>query len=190
MSSSSTPGESAGRHTGVAASPGGDLPADETLEQATSQADAGTGPPADVAALRQEIEQTREQLGATIEQLAAKADIKAQARDKAGELAGAVKSKTALARAEAAARARSVRDQLAAKAGGTGAAANQAANSARQQAAKLAGTSAAAWQATPEPVRQAVTKAASSARRHRDPIAAAAGLLLLGSLLRRCRRRQ
>ncbi len=37
--------------------------------------------PADGAALRREIEQTRAQLGATVEALAAKADVKARAQD-------------------------------------------------------------------------------------------------------------
>ena len=46
-------------------------------------------------ALTQEIEQTRERLGDTVEQLAAKADIKRAARVKAAELTGRVKSAAA-----------------------------------------------------------------------------------------------
>jgi type VI protein secretion system component VasF len=38
--------------------------------------------------VRQEIEQTRERLGETVDQLAAKADIKARARAKAAEVSG------------------------------------------------------------------------------------------------------
>ena len=45
----------------------------------------------DARELEHEIEQTREQLGDTVEQLAAKADIKRLARAKAAELAGRMK---------------------------------------------------------------------------------------------------
>jgi uncharacterized protein DUF3618 len=41
----------------------------------------GHSAPPDVAALRREIEQTRAQLGATVEALAAKADVKARAQE-------------------------------------------------------------------------------------------------------------
>ena len=58
---------------------------------ATSHADADTGPPDDVEELQQEIEQTRERLGETVEQLVAKTDVKARAQDKAAELTGRVK---------------------------------------------------------------------------------------------------
>jgi hypothetical protein len=46
--------------------------------------------PDDAQALREEIERTREHLGATVEQLAAKADVKGRAQAKAAELAGQV----------------------------------------------------------------------------------------------------
>jgi ElaB/YqjD/DUF883 family membrane-anchored ribosome-binding protein len=68
-----------------------------TPEEAVSQAGAETAPPDEAAELRKEIEQTRERLGDTVEQLAAKADVKAQAKAKATELADAVRSKVALA---------------------------------------------------------------------------------------------
>jgi len=42
----------------------------------------------DQAGLEQEIERTREQLGQTVEALAAKADVKAQARAKAAQVTG------------------------------------------------------------------------------------------------------
>lgn len=48
--------------------------------------------------LTREIEQTRERLGDTVEQLAAKADVKSLARAKAAELAGRVKVAAALLR--------------------------------------------------------------------------------------------
>jgi hypothetical protein len=192
MTTSPSAAESTGRHAAdVATSPGSDLPAEQTLEEAAPPAEAvDAGPPDVVAELRQEIEQAREQLGDTVEQLAAKADVKAHAKAKVAELADAVKNKIASARAQADARAGSARDQLAIKAGATGAAANWVGNSARQQVVKVADACTPVWQATPEQVRQAVTKTASSARQRRIPIAAAAGVLLLGCLMRRRRRRR
>ena len=44
----------------------------------------------DATQLREEIERTREHLGATVEQLAAKADVKGRAQARAAELAGQV----------------------------------------------------------------------------------------------------
>jgi hypothetical protein len=54
------------------------------------------------AELKQEIERTREQLGETVEALAAKADVKAQARAKASQVTGRLRSRTAQARQQAA----------------------------------------------------------------------------------------
>jgi hypothetical protein len=42
--------------------------------------------------IRQEIEKTREQLGQTVEELAAKIDVPARARGKAAEVSGRVKA--------------------------------------------------------------------------------------------------
>jgi predicted transcriptional regulator len=42
--------------------------------------------------IRQEIEKTREQLGQTVEELAAKVDVPARARSKAAEVTGRVKA--------------------------------------------------------------------------------------------------
>ncbi len=42
--------------------------------------------------IEQEIEQTRERLGQTVEELAAKVDVPARARDKAAEVTGRVKA--------------------------------------------------------------------------------------------------
>jgi LPXTG-motif cell wall-anchored protein len=58
--------------------------------------------PADEAqALREEIEQTREHLGDTVEQLAAKADVKKQARAEAARLGERVRVAVARARGQA-----------------------------------------------------------------------------------------
>jgi hypothetical protein len=46
----------------------------------TSEPVSQSGPPDDLEQLRSEIEQIREHLGDTVEQLAAKADVKAQAK--------------------------------------------------------------------------------------------------------------
>src|SRR5215467_9254501 len=88
----------------------GSAPDGET-PQTTAPARAQGAPPDDVQELQREIEQTREQLGDTAEQLVAKADVKARAQSKAAELAGRVKGQAATARAQAAAGAGSVRDQ-------------------------------------------------------------------------------
>jgi uncharacterized protein DUF3618 len=49
--------------------------------------------PATAEQLQQEIERARERLGETVEELAAKADVKAQARAKAAEVKGQARSK-------------------------------------------------------------------------------------------------
>jgi ElaB/YqjD/DUF883 family membrane-anchored ribosome-binding protein len=48
----------------------------------------GDAPPDDIQALTEDIERTREDLGETVAALAAKADIMARAREKAGEVTG------------------------------------------------------------------------------------------------------
>ena len=60
----------------------------------------------DAEQIREEIERTREHLGATVEQLAAKLDVKTRARAEAAELAGRLKRAGAEARRTAPARAR------------------------------------------------------------------------------------
>jgi Protein of unknown function (DUF3618) len=141
---------------------------DDTTEMAR-KADAASAAPGDAQQLRQEIERTRQQLGDTVEELSAKADVKGRARAKAAELSGRVKGGTSRAKEKAGARAGDMRSQLAA---GTGAA---------QKRAAAVGTP--VWEATPEPVRQAVTKGASTAKRRRVPLAAAAGLFIAGYLV-------
>jgi hypothetical protein len=51
----------------------------------------GAGPSGDPDELRQEIVQTRERLGETVEQLVAKTDVKARAKSKGTELAARAK---------------------------------------------------------------------------------------------------
>jgi Protein of unknown function (DUF3618) len=49
--------------------------------------------PDEAQRIRAEIERTREHLGATVEQLAARVDVKARARDKANELVRQTRSR-------------------------------------------------------------------------------------------------
>ena len=60
---------------------------------AASRASAEPAAREDSTQLQRKIERTREQLGQTVEQLAARADIKGRARDKAADVSGQVKSK-------------------------------------------------------------------------------------------------
>lgn len=188
MTTSGPAGKAAGRQAaGPATSSGTGELAEDALDDGAprpaSQGDAEAGPPDDVQELQQEIEETRAQLGETVEQLAAKTDVKARARGKAAELTGRVKGTTSQARTQAAARAGSVRDQLASKAGGTGQRAMSLGTAAKEQlSGRAAAAGTPAWEATPEPVRQAVAKGASSARQRRAPLAVAAGVLVVSYL--------
>ena len=60
-----------------------------------SEAGPGATAPENEQELRQEIEQTRERLGDTVELLVAKTDIKGRAQAKVAGLAGRVKGKSA-----------------------------------------------------------------------------------------------
>ena len=140
-----------------------------------AQEGAGAAVPADPQELKREIERTREELGDTVEQLVAKADVKSRAQARASEFAGLLKARVGQAQQQASHRADSMRGQLA----GTAA-------TAQQRVTAAAGP---VWEATPEPLRQAVSKGASTARQRRVPLAAgAAGLLLACYLVVRRRR--
>jgi Protein of unknown function (DUF3618) len=163
----------------------------------------------EVARLQEEIEQTRERLGETVGQLAARADVKGMAASKASEVSERMKSKADQMRQQAVSTAGNVRDQLAGKADLARQQAATTADSVRgqladktttvRQKAQSAGQSgkdqivaaaAPVWEAAPEPVRQAVTKGASSAKERRVPIAVAIGaIIVLLVVLRRWRGR-
>jgi hypothetical protein len=140
-------------------------------------AEAGAGPdnavPENEQELRQEIEQTRERLGDTVQQLVAKTDVKARARAKAAGVTGRVKGNAALARSKAAGRGVDVRSQVAGKT----LMARQKATARRDQ---LQARATGAWQTAPEGARRTVAKGASTARQHWMPLTAA--LLALGSV--------
>jgi hypothetical protein len=140
--------------------------------------------PDDPQQLEQEIERTREQLGETVEQLPAKADVKSRARAKAAEVSGRVKTKASQAQQQAAAQAGTVRSQLADKATAgrqktmsTGGAAKG------QLQSRAAAVGTPIWEATPEQVRRAVAKGASAARHRRVQLAVAAVALTAGCLV-------
>jgi hypothetical protein len=136
--------------------------------------------PVDEAELRQEIERTREQLGETVDQLAAKADVQGRARAKAAKLAGRAKSTTAQARTQAAAQFGSMRGQLA----GRSAVARQKVAAAGGTAkTQLQARAAPLREATPEPLRRAMAKGASTAQQRRVPLAMAAVTLIAGYLV-------
>lgn len=158
-----TPGTDPQASAGAVPAP----PRDQTAEAMTAadSQPAAEERPVDEAGLRQEIERTREQLGETVEQLAAKTDVQGRARAKAAELAGRAKGTTAQARTQAAAQFGNVRGQLQARA-------------------------APAREAIPEPLRRAVAKGASTAQQRRVPLATAAVTLIAGYLAFRWWRRR
>jgi hypothetical protein len=156
---------------------------------AKSATPAGTGPDGpttkdDTEELQQEIERTREHLGDTVQQLAAKADMKAMARDKATELSERVKGKTGQVRVQAVTRTAGVRSQLAGK---TMAARHRAQSVSEgpmaQVREKVAAVGTPAWEATPEQVREVVAKGVTGARQRRVPLVLALGLLVIGLVI-------
>jgi cobalamin biosynthesis Mg chelatase CobN len=187
MTTSGPAGKAKGRHAaGPGPSPvtGVSEPAADDRTQTALPADAETGPPDDLEELQQEIGQTREQLGETVEQLVAKADIKARAQAKVSELAGRAKGKASQARAQAADGAGSVRDQVASKTANASQKAKSAGTAVTEQLpGRVAAAGAPVWKATPEPARQAVAKAAGKARQRPVPLAVAAVVLIVGYLV-------
>jgi hypothetical protein len=155
-------------------------------------------------ALVEEINRTREELGNTVEALAAKVDVKARAQQKATEVSGQLKSKLQDVTQGLSGKAGQLRGEAGGRVGGdreavagtgqtvlgagqpvaksiTGRAA-QAGAIAQSAATQAAAT---AWTATPMPVQQRARQAAAIVDQHRVPFAAAAaaGALVLGSWL-------
>lgn len=173
-------------------------------------------PPDDPQGLQQEIERTREHLGATVEALMAKVDVKARAQDEAGRLIGRLKGSVVRARAQAVTRAARARREVVDKTAGTRQQATAQGRHVRrqvagqtagplQQAASLGGSvakqvkpqaaaaAAGISKVTPDQVKQAAGNAAATARSRRTPLLAAVGAIgagLVGWLLfQRWRRR-
>jgi LPXTG-motif cell wall-anchored protein len=115
----------------------------------TLPGESSAHPDDEAQALRDEIEQTREHLGDTVEQLAAKADVKKQARAGAARLADRLR----------------VAQRKVAEAGQAGR------EKVRIQAAQAKKTA-------PGQARHALDKSARIAREQRGPLAAAVGALV------------
>ena len=155
-------------------------------------------------ALVEEINRTREELGNTVEALAAKVNVKARAQQKATEVSGQLKSRVRDLTQDLSGKAGQLKGEVTDRAAGArqtvaengktvlgsgqpvtktiaGRAAQAGATA--QSAATQAG--AAAWAATPEPVQQQARRAAATVNQHRVPFAAAvaAGAVLLGGWL-------
>ncbi|HEY5985301.1 MAG TPA: DUF3618 domain-containing protein [Streptosporangiaceae bacterium] len=141
-----------------------------------SRADQGAAP-ASEQELTAEIERTREDLGATVEALAAKTDIKARIR-------------TAVRRSAVMLRAWTAKTKLQSRAKVENAVLEPVQQAAQQAAATVQRAGATVSKAMPEPVQQAAHKAADTARRRRGPLAIAAGAAIVGSIaIARWRRR-
>jgi len=132
--------------------------------------------------LRQEIEQTRAQLGETVEQLAARTDVMGRARAKAAELTGQMKDGVAGVRTTAVAGATSMRSRLAGK---TVVGRRTATTAGGRAKAQLQSRAALVREAAPQPLWRTVVKGASAAKRLRVPLAAAAAVLTAGYLVSR-----
>jgi len=140
--------------------------------------------PGDPQALAEEIERTREELGATVEALAAKADVMARAREKTAEMSGRLTGAASQAKAQLSAGAWRLRGRAA----GTLAAAGQKVVSVGgpvgQRVTSWAGRAGGTvWQAVPEPVQRAAGRAASRARQRRVPLAVTAGAVVAAGWL-------
>jgi hypothetical protein len=152
-------------------------------QEATPVTGKVAAPPDDLRQVEAEIERIRDELGATVQELAARVDVKTRARAKAAEVSSRVKTNTAQARTNATARAGNVRSQVA----GTTVAARQKAISAggagrHQLQTRAATVGTPVWRATPEQVRAVVTKGANGARERWMPLAIGAGVLTVGCL--------
>jgi len=147
-------------------------------------ADSKTGKgaaPTSEQELTAEIEHIREELGATVEALTAKTDIKARIRAAVNRLALPLRVGKAKAK-------------LRSRASGAGAtvgnavpepvqhAAQRAAVTAQQAAVTAQRAGATVGKTMPPPVQQAAQKAAVTARKRRGPLAVAAGAAALGSV--------
>jgi hypothetical protein len=168
-------------------------------------------PPDNPEALVDEINRTREELGNTVEALAAKVDVRTRAQQRATEVSGQLKSKVRDVTQGLSGKADQLKDEVSGRTAGArqvvtengktvlgagepvtrgiASRASQAGATVQAVATKAGAT---AWAATPEPVQQRAKRAAATVNQHRVPFAAAAAagaLLLTGWLVVRSRRR-
>ncbi|MER5888865.1 DUF3618 domain-containing protein [Streptomyces sp. NPDC001941] len=116
--------------------------------------------------LREEVERTRHELGRTVEALAAKADVKGRAQEKAVRV-----------KEQATGKAAELKDQVATKAGEVATKAGEAAHVVQDKLPEL-----------PQPVRDKAAQGAVVARNNRGVLFAVAGGVAALLLLRRWRR--
>ncbi|MFI1441692.1 DUF3618 domain-containing protein [Streptomyces fructofermentans] len=129
--------------------------------------------------LREQVEQTRRDLGQTVEALAAKTDVKARAQHRAGELKEQVAVKAGELKAQAAKTTSQVQDKLP----------DPVKDAAARAAGQIRTTSAQAgrmWEEkAPEPLRQKTTRSAQLARENRTWLLVAAGITVVWLARRR-----
>ena len=137
---------------------------------------ANDDPGQDKEAILADIDRTREQLGETVEALAAKADVKAQAQQKVADVKAQAQQKAADARALAVQKTADVTGTIKASVAGP--------------ASKVRETGASVWESAPEPVQRQTRTVAARISQYRRPIAGVAASLLAGWLIvRRVRHR-
>jgi lysozyme family protein len=165
---------------------------DQPADAGASNEPSAPSVPDDPEQLRQDIERTREQLGQTVEALVAKTDVKAQAKEKVGQLTDRVKGSTAQAKDQATARVTQAREQLASKTQDVKQAATTNSAPAKEQLQARAGVvGGKVRDVTPEPVQRAARHAAArTSPRQATIVAAVAGVALLAFILVRRRRQQ
>src|SRR5215211_6479102 len=132
----------------------------EAVADRTGIGDAKTDP----EALRRDIEQTREDLGDTVEALSEKADVKGQAQAKLEERKQALRQKQAQAKEQVSQKQAQAKEQV-----------SQKQAQAREQVSQLRERLSSA---TPEDVKSAATQGATMAKER--PIPAIAGAFALG----------
>ncbi|MFE9847022.1 DUF3618 domain-containing protein [Streptomyces goshikiensis] len=140
------------------------------------------------AELREQVEHTRDELGLTVEALAAKTDIKAQVKGKTAAIKGQAAEKAVLAsdqiREKAGRAAQLVRDKTPDTVLERTA---QAATQAREMAAKAGQY---AVDKTPDPLLEKAEQAATAARVNRTPLLAVGAAVVIVLLVRRSRGRR
>jgi hypothetical protein len=148
-------------------------------------------------ALMEEINRTREELGDTVEALAAKVDVKARAQHKAAEVSGQLKGKMRDVKDELTGRAGQLRSELTGKADQSRQALAEGGKTVmgagepvtRSLANRAAQVGATAWRSAPEPVQRSAKRAARTVDQYRLPLAAAGVALAAGWLAVRWLRR-
>ncbi|MEU6306839.1 DUF3618 domain-containing protein [Streptomyces chartreusis] len=132
--------------------------------------------------LREQVEQTRAELGETVQALTAKTDLKARAQEKATAVRGQATAKAGELKAKAADLTHQARDKVPAPVKDK---ADQAAGQARLKTAQAGQL----WRdKAPEPVRQKTAQGARTARENRTLLLAATGAATLVWLA--CHRRK